>query len=161
MTRAFELLNSKPRKPFCHFLTRKTALILQGIVLIALAPEALAAEPVILAPSSSSFGGMVWFTFICLMLGAGLLGLLAWLIRRNKGLQAPNADIQIVLQQAIGPRERVIVMKVLDRVLVIGQTPHQISLLTELEPEEIADLSSRAAPPDMKATFAQLLKGKI
>ena len=28
-------------------------------------------------------------------------------------------------------------------------------------PEVIADLSSRAAPPDIKATFAQLLKGKI
>jgi flagellar protein FliO/FliZ len=161
MTRALLLLISRPRKLFCHYLTRQTALLPQAIFSIALAPEVLAAEPVILAPSSSSFGGMVWFTFICLMLGAGLLGLLAWLIRRNKGLQAPNADMQIILQQAIGPRERVLVMKVLDRVLVIGQTPHQISLLTELEPEEIAELSSRVAPPDIKVTFAQLLKGKM
>jgi len=161
MTRALLLLISKPRKLFCHYLNRKTTLLPQAIFSIALSPEVFAAEPVILAPSSSSFGGMVWFTFICLMLGAGLLGLLAWLIRRNKGLHAPNADMQILLQQAIGPRERVLVIKVLDRVLVVGQTPHQISLLTELEPEEIAELSTRVAPPDIKVTFAQLLKGKI
>jgi len=108
----------------------------------------------------SSFGGMLWFSFVSLMLGAALILLLAWLIRRNSVIQQPNRNTQILLQHALGTRERVIVLKILNRVLVLSQTPTQINLLTELDPEEIAELVEPLPIVDMSNSFANFFKVK-
>ena len=98
---------------------------------------------------------MLWFSFFSLMLGAVLIVLLAWLVRRNSDIKLPNRNTQILLQHPLGTRERIIVMKVLDRVLVLGQTPTQINLLAELDPEEIADIVPQPQVVDLKNPFAK------
>ena len=105
--------------------------------------------------TGSSFGSMLWFSFFSLMLGAVLIVLLAWLVRRNSDIKLPNRNTQIFLQHPLGTRERIIVMKVLDRVLVLGQTPTQINLLAELDPEEIADIVPQPQVVDLKNPFAK------
>ena len=105
--------------------------------------------------TGSSFGSMLWFSFFSLMLGAVFIILLAWLVRRNSDIKLPNRNTQILLQHPLGTRERVIVMKVLDRVLVLGQTPTQINLLAELDPEEIADIAPQIQVVDLKNPFAK------
>ena len=108
--------------------------------------------------SGSSFGGMLWFSFVSLTLGAVLILLLAWLVKRNSEIKLPNRNTQILLQHPLGTRERVVVIKVLDRVLVLGQTSSQINLLVELDPEEIADIVPQTPVPDLTNPFAKYFK---
>jgi flagellar protein FliO/FliZ len=108
--------------------------------------------------SGNSYGSMLWFSFVSLMLGAALILLLAWLVRRNSALQQPYQNSKILLQHSLGTRERVIVLKILNRVLVLGQTPTQINLLTELDPEEISELIDPLPPMDMVYPFSKFFK---
>ena len=101
---------------------------------------------------------MLLFSFVSLTLGAVLILLLAWLVKRNSEIKLPNRNTQILLQHPLGTRERVVVIKVLDRVLVLGQTSSQINLLVELDPEEIADIVPQTPVPDLTNPFAKYFK---
>jgi flagellar protein FliO/FliZ len=66
----------------------------------------------------------------------GLMLLLAKFAgRRFQG--RPGAAIQVMHRQQIGRGQSLAVVSVGTRVLVIGTTEHQISLLTEVEPDEL------------------------
>jgi flagellar biogenesis protein FliO len=49
-------------------------------------------------------------------------------------------------------------MRVLNRVIVLGQSATQINYLTELEPEEVADLNIDVPNQNIKNTFAKYIK---
>lgn len=72
---------------------------------------------------------------------AVVLGLLALLAkfgaRRFRG--GKDALVQVLHRQAISRGSAVTVVTVGGRVLVLGTTEHQVRVLTELDPEEIAD----------------------
>ena len=76
-------------------------------------------------------------------------------------MRASNPHVMILAQQALGPRERVIVLNVLNRILVVGHTPSQITLLTELEPEDVANLKPQAASADFANNLRQFVKRKL
>ena len=66
----------------------------------------------------------------------GLMLLLAKFAgRRFQG--RPGAAIRVMHRQSIGRGQSVAVISVGTRVLVIGTTEHQVSLLTEVEPDEL------------------------
>jgi flagellar protein FliO/FliZ len=111
--------------------------------------------------NSSTFGGTLWFSFVSLMLGAGLILLIAWLVRKNTASKLPTSNAQILFQYPLGPRDRVIVMRVLNRVIVLGQSATQINYLTELEPEEIADINMDAPNQNITNTFAKYIKANF
>ena len=121
--------------------------------------NAYAEEPTKL--SSSSLGGTLWFSFVSLMLGAGLLLLVAWLIRKNTSAKLPTSNAQILFQYPLGPRDRILVMRILNRVIVLGQSATQINYLTELEPEEVADLNMDVPTQNIKNTFAKYIKANF
>lgn len=127
-----------------------------GIIFFFCLNHAYAEEPTKL--SSSSMGGTLWFSFVSLMLGAGLLLLVAWLIRKNTAAKLPTTNAQILFQYPLGPRDRILVMRVLNRVIVLGQSATQINYLTELEPEEVADLNIDVPNQNIKNTFAKYIK---
>jgi flagellar protein FliO/FliZ len=108
--------------------------------------------------SSSTFGGTLWFSFVSLMLGAGLILLVAWLIRKNTSAKLPTDNAQILFQYPLGPRDRILVMRVLNRVIILGQSSTQINYLTELDPEEVADINIEAPNQNLKNTFAKYIK---
>jgi flagellar protein FliO/FliZ len=108
--------------------------------------------------NSSSFGGTLWFSFVSLMLAAGLLLLVAWLVRKNTSAKLPTTNAQILFQYPLGPRDRILVMRVLNRVIILGQSATQISFLTELDPEEVADISIDTPNQNLKNTFAKYIK---
>lgn len=59
---------------------------------------------------------------------------LAWLLRRGRFGTAANAGvIQIVAAQALGPRERVVLLQVGEEQVLIGLVPGQISKLHSLK----------------------------
>jgi flagellar protein FliO/FliZ len=109
----------------------------------------------------TSVGGMLLFSFIWLALAAALIWVVAYLVKRDSAVRASNPHIMILAQQALGPRERVIIVNVLNRILVIGHTPTQINLLTELDPEDVADLKPQPSNADFANQLRQLVKRKI
>ena len=78
------------------------------------------------APASSG-GGMIWLTFITLLLLAGVVLLVAWLVHKNMNATVPNSSIRILSVQTLGPRERIVVASVVGRIFVLGHTASQIN----------------------------------
>jgi len=109
----------------------------------------------------SSVGGMLLFSFIWLALAAALIWVVAYLVKRDSAIRASNPHVMILAQQALGPRERVLVLNVLNRILVVGHTPTQITLIAELEPEDVANLKPQTASVDFANNLRQFVKRKL
>ena len=109
----------------------------------------------------TSVGGMLLFSFIWLALAAALIWVVAYLVKQDSAVRASNPHVMILAQQALGPRERVIIVNVLNRILVIGHTPTQINLLTELDPEDVAHLKPQPSNVDFAKQLRQLVKRNI
>jgi flagellar protein FliO/FliZ len=109
----------------------------------------------------TSVGGMLLFSFIWLALAAALIWVVAYLVKRDSAVRASNPHVMILAQQALGPRERVIIVNVLNRILVIGHTPTQINLLTELDPEDVTHLKPQPSNVDFANQLRQLVKRNI
>ena len=79
---------------------------------------------------------------------AVVLGLLTLLARvgakRFRG--SSDAPIRVVHRQALSRGSAVAVVSVGSRVLVVGTTEQQVSLLTELDPDELEELAPFAVP---------------
>lgn len=89
----------------------------------------------------------------------GLMLLLARLVGKRYGARA-GAPVQVLHRQPLSRSASVAVITVGSRVLVVGATDQQVSLLTELDPEELADdesdadlltIPTLAATPDVTA----------
>ncbi|MBU3565304.1 flagellar biosynthetic protein FliO [Polynucleobacter sp. MWH-HuK1] len=104
---------------------------------------------------------MLLFSFIWLALAAALIWVVAFLVKRDSAMRASNPHVKILAQQALGPRERIIIVNVLNRILVVGHTPSQISLLTELEPEDVANLKPQSPNVDFANNLKQFVKRKL
>ena len=101
---------------------------------------------------------MIWLTFITLLLLAGVVLLVAWLVHKNMTATVPNSAIKILSVQSLGPRERVVIVSVVGRVYVLGHTANQINLIAELTAQEVAGLTSSPAPIDFAARLSELLR---
>ena len=64
--------------------------------------------------------------------------------------------MQVAAQIALGPRERVVMLRVGDRELLLGVTPQQITLLREDAAAPVPPAAARGAQPP---AFASLLRG--
>ncbi len=92
------------------------------------------------APAGSA-GSML---MVALLLGAMVAG--AWYLKRGGRLKgAPASELKIVSAVAVGARERIAIVEVAGKRLVVGITPQQISLLTE-----------SAAPAPFSASLKQV-----
>ncbi|MBU3724003.1 MAG: flagellar biosynthetic protein FliO [Burkholderiaceae bacterium] len=121
------------------------------------APAAPSIAATVYQPASSG-GGMIWLTFITLLLLAGVVLLVAWLVHKNMTATVPNSSIRILSVQSLGPRERIVIASVVGRVYVLGHTANQISLIAELSQQEVAGLSASPAPVDFAARLSELLR---
>ena len=71
----------------------------------------------------------------------GLMLLLARLVGKRYGTRA-GAPVQVLHRQPLSRSASVAVITVGGRVLVVGTTDHQVSLLTELDPDELGEPGS-------------------
>lgn len=87
------------------------------------------------APSMAELG----FRLIgSLAVVVGLLLLIARTV--NRRYKAPaGATVQVMCRQQLGRGTGVAVVSIGTRVLVVGTTEHQVSLLAEMDPEELLD----------------------
>jgi flagellar protein FliO/FliZ len=86
----------------------------------------------------------VWQTFVALVVVLVLLAGLAWVLKKGvlarRGAQAMNVETAL----ALGERRSLVIVTVEGRRLLIGLTPAQVSLVTELQP-----------PPTFEQTVAR------
>ena len=91
----------------------------------------------------------------------GLMLLLARLVGKRYGTRA-GSPVQVLHRQALSRSASVAVITVAGRVLVVGSTDHQVSLLTELDPDELGepgseDESSSPGPATLPTLLSTVL----
>lgn len=84
-------------------------------------------------------------SLLAVLIVLALVGALAWLARRGTfaGLKAANRVVSVETAVPLGERRSLVVVAVEGRRLLLGLTPGQISIVTELSPAPPA----AAAPP--------------
>ncbi|MGZ5847265.1 MAG: flagellar biosynthetic protein FliO [Ramlibacter sp.] len=99
------------------------------------------------------------WSVLMLLLVLALIPLVLWLLKRLQNFQPPGSGprpMELKAQLALGARERVVMVRVQDRLLVLGVTPQQVTLLAEADP---GALPAAGAPPP--ADFGGLLRGLV
>jgi len=73
------------------------------------------------------------WSLLMLVVVLGLIPVSLWAMKRLQTLRpgAATCQLQIIDQLALGPRERVLLVRVHGRVLVLGATAQQVTLLGE------------------------------
>lgn len=79
---------------------------------------------------------LAW-SFLMLLLVIALIPGSLWLVKRMQQIR-PRGDVapramEVLSQLSLGPRERLVTVRVADRVLVLGVTAHSVALVTHLE----------------------------
>jgi len=110
-------------------------------------------------PSTPGVGaGTLGRTSVGLIAVIGIILLCAWLLKRFSGARGHNADmLTVVASRGIGQRERVVVVEIEDKWLVLGVTPHSINTLHTLD-AQAAPAAPAGHPPSFGTAFAHNLK---
>jgi flagellar protein FliO/FliZ len=116
----------------------------------ALAAASLAASPALAQTESAapSAGSLLQAT-LGLALVLGLIVAIAWIAKRITpgALRGGSLPLTIVASQAVGQRERVVVVEIADQWLVLGVAPGRVSALSSLPKGEIVPPSATATAP--------------
>ncbi|MGY1736673.1 FliO/MopB family protein [Geodermatophilus sp. SYSU D00684] len=93
---------------------------------------------------------MTWM-LIRLVLSLAFVGGVLWFAARlakKRGLGSSGGLVEVVARQRMGRASTVNVLRIADRVLVVGATEEQVTLLAELDGDAVeATLAERAAAP--------------
>ncbi len=99
------------------------------------AAEPAASQAAKTATVSAGGLGAAWASTIAgLVVVIGLILVCAWLFKRLGGMAGnPSGVLQIVAVLPVGTREKVALLQVGEKQVLVGITPHQISLLQSFE----------------------------
>lgn len=124
--------------------------------LVLLAPVALMAaeNPLPAAPAPLASAGKVLF-FLTVIIG--LIVGLAWLVSKTRGIQLAQGQgkVRVVATLPLGLKEKIAVVQIGDKQMVLGVTPQQITHLSDLD-EPLTDAGQPAS-----MSFQELLKKAI
>jgi flagellar protein FliO/FliZ len=139
---------------------RLCALALCGISFSVSALAQSASAPIATSASnSSSVWGGAWLGLVTLSLLVVLVAVVVWLFRRGAQSTAVGGQIQLLAAFPVGPRERLLVVRMQDRILALGHTPTHISLLAELDDFE-PQPGNGSLPSGFAGQLMTLLSGK-
>jgi flagellar protein FliO/FliZ len=131
-------------------------------VFLALPLAAMAAEPAPTAvtpvlASSGNLSAQLGQMLLGLLLVIGLIFVLAWLLRRVQQIgPRGNQVIKLLASQALGPRERLVLVQVGNEQVLLGLSAGRITPLHTLkEPVHLAD--SEPATPEFAQRLMELL----
>lgn len=103
------------------------------------------------ASPPSLFGELLGIVLPLAFIILGLLVVLK-LARRRYGLTGHDAPLSVVQVLAVGPRERIVLVRTrAGRVLAVGVGAQSVTFLTDLETEDVAP-----APPDQDTSAGRL-----
>lgn len=100
----------------------------------------------------------LWSVFMLFVVLA-LIPLVLWGLRKLQNVRPGGAGpaLQLAGQLALGARERVVLVRVGERLLVLGVTPQQVALLAEADPAAAPAAAAGAPAPG----FAGVLRGTL
>ena len=108
----------------------------------AAAPKAFAAPGAASSLPSGTAGGIGQATLALLLVLAAIFAI-AWMARKIRGrVTGGGQGIEVLAQAAVGPRERVVIVRVGNTRLLLGVAPGRVSALHELP----ADVNLDAGP---------------
>lgn len=92
---------------------------------------------------------------------AALYGSLLLLKKVQQKTGTAQARVQVIGATAIGPRERIVLVEIAERVLVLGVAPGRITRLDSLDSSAVPRTPPSPAPTlnDFQAKLAEVLKG--
>ncbi|HKJ21852.1 MAG TPA: flagellar biosynthetic protein FliO [Gammaproteobacteria bacterium] len=104
-------------------------------------------------------GSLIQVTVGLLVVVLTIFGL-AWFVRRYGRFQSSaNGALKVVGGLSVGPRERVVLLQIKDRQLLVGVAPGRVQMLHELEGRVTpAEVEAPGAARPAKPLFATLLK---
>ena len=76
----------------------------------------------------------LWRTMGALLVVLGLLGALAWLLRRQQAIRRTGRGMGVESAISLGERRSLAIVTVEGRRLLIGLAPNNVTLVTELAP---------------------------
>ncbi len=102
------------------------------------------------------------WSVLMLLVVLALIPLVLWALKRQQNFQPPGRGprpLELTAQLALGARERVVMVRMQDRMLVLGVTPQQVTLLadTPAGPRAAEPVAAPAGPTPTPA-FAALLR---
>ncbi|MDH1010586.1 flagellar biosynthetic protein FliO [Pseudomonas nicosulfuronedens] len=149
-----------------RLLAKLSVLPLAGLSLLASAEEAAkapASNPAIVHASSTpslitgSAGAQLMQLLLGLVLVVGLIFLLAWLVRRvQQVVPRGNQAIRLISSQALGPRDRLVLVQVGEEQVLLGLTPGRITPLHVLR-QPVHAAESEPAQPEFAQRLLELL----
>ncbi|MDH4562679.1 flagellar biosynthetic protein FliO [Pseudomonas sp. BN411] len=136
-----------------------------GLMLLPL--SGFAAEPAATVPApaaaatvtqaGSGMAAQLGQLAIGLLLVVGLIFLLAWLLRRVQQLGPRGGQvIRLVASQALGPRDRLVLVQVGGEQILLGISAGRITPLHVLK-EPVHQAGTEAAPPEFAQRLMELL----
>ncbi len=87
-------------------------------------------------------------TIVVMVLVIAILAAASWLLRRSARLRRPGQLLSVETTLPLGDRRSLVVLVVEGRRLLVGLTPGQISLVTELAPPFQAALDHSLDPQE-------------
>lgn len=103
--------------------------------------------------SASLLPSLLAFVAVLAMIPAAV-----WLLRRSQAPRAGRGPLAVVAGLAMGPRERIVVIRAADRHLLVGITAQSIALLAELDRWPADTATGDAPAAGAAASFASLLE---
>jgi flagellar protein FliO/FliZ len=125
------------------------------------APRRFAAPDVSSAATPGTASG-IGQVMLALVLVLAAVFAAAWLIKRMRGFTAGGTDgIEVVAQAPVGPKERVVIVRVAGARLLLGVAAGHVSLLQTLpvEPEAAPPPTGNSSPLPPK--FTELLRRSL
>ena len=118
-------------------------------------PAAYAADA---GEAVAGFGQML----LGLAVVVALLFATLWLLKRLAAPRGAAGSLKIIGAAPVGPRERVVLVEVADKVLVLGVAPGQVTALHSLDAAELPRTPVAGAAPDnaFQARLRQLLESR-
>lgn len=85
----------------------------------------------------------------------GIIFILAFLIKKSRFVQRSGSSIRLETQMALGPKERIVQVRVGDRHLLLGVTPSNINLILELDndSQKEAKAAKSAASKEQRESY--------
>lgn len=92
-------------------------------------------------------GAQMQSMVLSLALVVGLMLLLAWLVRTLRGrVQAGGHQLEVLSATHVGPKERIVLVRVRDRELLLGVGPQSVTALGEFAaPTALAPIETAVA----------------
>ena len=137
------------RLTFPHLTLAPTLALTLALLLTAPAVMAQAADaPAAMgSPSNDLTGSLMQMLFGLAVVIALLLACL-WVIRRLATPRGSAAAIKVLGAAAVGPRERVVLVRLGEQVLVLGVAPGSVTKLHEMRRRPAADRGHTPFPPN-------------